>query len=277
MDERRSCETRARAELALVRLLYELRDDDAFLVVLGGLVPELLVRDDDLIPQHLGTTDVDILLITHVEPDADLGGVERALERMNFEPDPTEDGWRWRGAVEGWPVKLEFLCDLPDHREGEMIRPRGCTNLAAANLRGTGYVARDFVWEELSGTIANGTQVRVRARFAGLEGYLLSKCVAVRTRAASKDYYDLVYVLLHNRAGGPEQAARRLLDGGLADALGALRTTFLEVGARYVRTTDSGPLGYAEQALEVEPEADPALLRADAVDVVQRFIEALGI
>jgi hypothetical protein len=277
MDERRSRETRARAELALVRLLYELRDDDAFLVVLGGLVPELLVRDDDLIPEHLGTTDVDILLITHVEPDADLGGVERALDRMNFEPDPTEAGWRWRGAVEGWPVKLEFLCDLPDHREGEMIRPRGCTNLAAANLRGTGYVARDFVWEELSGTIANGTQVGVRARFAGLEGYLLSKCVAVRTRAAPKDYYDLVYVLLHNRAGGPEQAARRLLDGGLADALGALHTTFLEVGSRYVRTSDGGPRGYAEQALEVEPEADPALLRADAVDVVQRFIEALGI
>ncbi len=188
-----------------MRLLYELRDDDAFLVVLGGLVPELLVRDDDLIPQHLGTTDVDILLITHIEPDADLGGVERALERMNFEPDPTEDGWRWRGAVEGQPVKLEFLCDLPDHREGEMIRPLGCTNLSAANLRGTGYVARDFVWEELSGTIANGTQVRGRARFAGLEGYLLSKCVAVRTRAASKDYYDLVYVLLQIEPEAPSR------------------------------------------------------------------------
>ncbi len=72
-------------------LLYELHDDDVFLVVLGGSVPELLARDDDLIPEHLGTTDVDILLITHVEPDADLGGVEPALNRMNFEPDPTED------------------------------------------------------------------------------------------------------------------------------------------------------------------------------------------
>jgi hypothetical protein len=50
MDERRSRETRARAELALVRLVHELGDDDVFLVVLGGLVPELLVRDDDLIP-----------------------------------------------------------------------------------------------------------------------------------------------------------------------------------------------------------------------------------
>jgi hypothetical protein len=27
---------------------------------------------------------------------------------MNFEPDPTEDGWRWRGPVEDSQVKLEF-------------------------------------------------------------------------------------------------------------------------------------------------------------------------
>ena len=81
--------------------------------MLGGLVPERLARDDDLVPAHLGTSDVDILLITHVELEADLGGVERALNRMNFEPDPTADGRRWRGPVGGWQVKLEFLCDLP--------------------------------------------------------------------------------------------------------------------------------------------------------------------
>jgi len=126
MDEQRSRETRARAELALLRLVYELGDEDVFLVVLGGLVPDVLARDDALIPEHLGTTDVDVLLITHVEPDADPGGVERALGRIEFKPDPTEDGWRWRGTVDGAVVKLEFLCDLPDQREGEIIRPRGC-------------------------------------------------------------------------------------------------------------------------------------------------------
>lgn len=172
-------------------------------------------------------------------------------------------------------MKLEFLCDLPHHREREIIRPAGCTKLAAANLRGTGYVARDFVWKKLAGRLANGTHITVDARFAGLEGYLLSKCIALRTRAATKDYYDFVYVLLQNRAGGPAQAAWQLLDGGLADALPSLRTTLLEVRERYVKTTDSGPVGYAEQALAVEPDADPALLRADAVDAVQRFFAAL--
>jgi hypothetical protein len=36
MDEIRSRETRALAELALVRLLHEVRDVDVLLVVLGG-------------------------------------------------------------------------------------------------------------------------------------------------------------------------------------------------------------------------------------------------
>jgi hypothetical protein len=277
MDELRSRETRVLAELALVRLLHELRKEEVLFVVLGGLVPETLTHDGGSIPEHLGTTDVDILLITHLDPDADLGSVEQALEGMDFTPDPTEDGWRWRGPVDGVTVKLEFLCDLPDHREREIIRPRGCKTLAAANLRGTGYVASDYAVHPLAGKLADGTDVVVDARIAGLEGYLLSKCVALRTRAATKDYYDFVYVLLHNRAGGPEQAAGRLLNGDLADALPSLRTTFLEARERYVKTTDSGPVGYAEQALQVEPDADTAQLRADAVDVVQRFFATLNV
>src|SRR5680860_1203159 len=56
MDEQRSRETRARAELALVRLLHALGDEDVFLVVLGGLVPEVLASDEALVPEHLGTT-----------------------------------------------------------------------------------------------------------------------------------------------------------------------------------------------------------------------------
>lgn len=275
MDEQRSRETRARAETALVRLLHALGDDDVFLVVLGGLAPAVLASNEAFVPEHLGTTDVDVLLITHVDLDADLGAVERALEQLDFKPDPSEDGWRWRGPIEGVPVKLEFLCDLPNHREGEVIRPSGCRALSAQNLRGTGYVARDFAWEELSGELADGTVATVRVRFAGLEGYLLSKCVAARIRAAAKDYYDLVYVLQHNRAGGPEQAAHRLINGDFTDELEPLRTTFLEVRARFVGIADSGPVGYAKQASEVQPEVGEAELRADAVDVVQRFLAEL--
>lgn len=118
MDEQRSRETRARAELALVRLLHALDDEDIFLVMLGGLVPDVLTSDEQVVPEHLGTTDVDVLLVSHIDLDADLGRVEGALKRLGFNPDPDEDGWRWRGPIEGVSVKLEFLCDLPGYRGG---------------------------------------------------------------------------------------------------------------------------------------------------------------
>jgi hypothetical protein len=241
--DERSPAARQRAEAALVRLVWELRDDDAFLVILGGLVPQVLAEGEQgVIPEHLGTTDIDILLITHVDTDVDLGVVERALARLEFSP-TDNDGWRWRGVVDGSPALVEFLCDLPAYREGEYIRPRGCEKLAAVNLRGTGYVARDFQWRDLFGELSDGTPVEVRVRFAGLGGYLLSKCVAVRARGAEKDYYDLVYVLAHNRAGGPEAAAQELVEGSLSDAVAHLRSTLLEVRERYRETTDPGPRG----------------------------------
>src|SRR5271167_3370488 len=93
----RSPAARQRAEAALVRLAWELRDDDPFLVVLGGLVPQVLAEEEQgVIPEHLGTTDIDILLITRVDTDAHLGAVEQALALLEFAP-TDNDGWRWRG------------------------------------------------------------------------------------------------------------------------------------------------------------------------------------
>ena len=145
------------------------------------------------------------------------------------------------------------------------------------NLRGTGYVARDWAWEKLTATGRDGGKVSARVRFAGLEGYLLSKGVAVRTRGLEKDYYDFAFVLLHNRAGGPEGAAAQLREGALSDALPNLRSTFLEIRERYARPNDFGPTSYAAQSLQVDTELDPATLRADAVDVVERFFRSLGL
>jgi hypothetical protein len=134
IEETRSAEARARAERALVLLVNEIGDDGVPLIVLGGLVPGVLTRDEDaVIPQHLGTTDVDVLLITQLDPNTDLGDVERALQRLQFAP--SSEDWRWRRRIDGRPVKIEFLCDLDDHPEGEVIRPTGCTELAAINLR----------------------------------------------------------------------------------------------------------------------------------------------
>lgn len=273
----RSPEARDLAEDALVRLLDALEDHRLDLVVLGGLVPELLTGgQDDQTPGHLGTIDIDIHISFVADPKSDLSALEVALEAINAEPDPKIDNWRWLIPTDVTRVKIEFLCDLEERPAGEAIPLPGCRRVKAANLRGTGFVARDWVEEEIERPTGGETKVR-RARFAGLEGYLMAKSYAVRHRGEEKDYYDLVHVLLYNRAGGPEQAGRLLAAGQFAEDVRAALSIFREMEARFADAADFGPRSYAQQALRVEPEADPAQLAQDAVGAIAEFIAALGL
>jgi hypothetical protein len=271
----RSPEARALAEEALLRLLATLGDQDVQLVVLGGLVPEVLTQGLDA-PGHLGTTDVDIHISFHTDSGQDLGVLENALERAAFEPDPKIDGWRWRTQVSGVRIAMEFLCDQDDAPANATVSLPGCRVLTAANLRGTGFVGRDWAVEELTGTFA-GQPISVKARFAGLQGYLMAKAYAVRFRSAEKDYYDFVYVLLFNRAGGAAEIGAVLRDGKFADDLRSSQSVFREIAARFANATSYGPSSYATQALRVNPEEDASRLRQDAARAVGDFIEALGI
>lgn len=77
-----------------------------------------------------------------------------------------------------------------------------------------------------------------------LLGYLLAKAHAARVRGWDKDYYDLVYVLLHNREGGPAEAARLLRSSELAAAVEASRSVLVELGARFARPFDRAAGAY---------------------------------
>lgn len=256
-------------------LAAHIAEDDVPLVVLGGLMPEILTEGRETGPLHLGTSDVDMLLVAHVEQTERLTRIEAALEVAGFSAEPGEsNGWRWRGVIDGFAVKLEFLCDLDTEPEGIVALP-GCRILRANNLRGTGYVAADWTVRELTADLPGLGVTTVRVRFAGLEGYLLTKCVAVRHRGKEKDHYDLAFVLLHNRAGGPTAAARLLLDGKLADRLPALRSTFLEVRERFHSVTSPGPKGFAAESARADPSAPEDENRALAVAAVGEFIGAL--
>lgn len=129
----RSSETRALAEAALLRLLVALENQDIALVVLGGLVPEILTRGQgESVPRHLGTADVDVHVSFGIDPERDLGALERALETLDAEPDPKVDGWRWHIGVGEVRVKVEFLCDREDAAADQAVALPGCRVLTAA-------------------------------------------------------------------------------------------------------------------------------------------------
>lgn len=169
IDEERSPAARARAERALCKLAAHIADDSVPLIVLGGLLPEILTEGREAGPQHLGTSDVDMLLVVHLEQTDGLARIEDALDAAGFDAEPGQNGWRWRGIVEGFPIKLEFLCDLDTEPEGIVAIP-GCRVLRANNLRGTGYVAFDWKVRELTANLPGLGLTTVRVRFAGLEG-----------------------------------------------------------------------------------------------------------
>ncbi len=62
----RGPQARTLAERVLVSLVHGLGDRSSLFVVLGGLVPAMLSREQKAAPPHLGTTDVDVLLSVHL-------------------------------------------------------------------------------------------------------------------------------------------------------------------------------------------------------------------
>lgn len=269
IDDERSAGARAIAELALIRLLAGSAPTSELLIVLGGLIPPTLTSAMPTAPAHLGTTDVDVLLVTQLTAARDLSPIERALEEMDFAPDA--NGWCWRGTVEGRMVKIEFLCDLDDQPAETIVTPKGCSALRAVNLRGTGNVEHDH--REMT---LHGPDGDVRVRYAGLAGYLLSKAAAARIRGEDKDYYDLAYVLLHNDAGGPAEAAAVINASTLNAALPGMSTTFAELRERFRDDRAQGPRAYARESLKVIPDESGSLLAADATAADREFLAALN-
>lgn len=268
-EAERTRKARAISERALVSVVRQYGEVPEF-VVLGGLVPEVLCTQAPV--EHAGTSDVDVqvdLEIAHGSTNA--ARLERALLAAGFQPDD-ERVWRWMTSEFGTRsvVKFELLADRPTAPSGTSLTFDDCRQLGAANLRGTGFAARDRVLR----TLSNDGDGAVQVYMAGLAGFLLAKVAAARGRRKAKDWYDIAFVLLHNDAGGPELAAQQVirlfpevLNGEMWSALCDLRANFAtpdaQGAAAYVRGVGADDM-------------DEPTLAARAEAAVQMFCRGLG-
>ena len=210
MTPRAAARLRGAAERALIRVVHHYGSRPEF-VLLGGLVPELLCSCTSF--QHAGTTDVDV----QVDLEIACGSVnttrlEQALRNAEFEPD-SQRVWRWTAtsSAPGTVVKFEMLADLGNVPAEATVKFDGCDQLGAVNLRGTGFASRDVEVREPR-TRVGGVEHVAEVNVTALAGFLLAKCAAARSRRKPKDWYDIAFVLLHNDAGGPNDAAQAVLD-----------------------------------------------------------------
>jgi hypothetical protein len=271
-DPARSHTARTAAELALVRVADFYGGRPEF-VLLGGLVPAILCAASGT--RHAGTTDVDVQVDLEISAGSvNAARLEQALRHADFHPDGTSI-WRWKssGGPQGAIVKFELLADLDTHPAGATIRFNHCDELGAANLRGTGFAARD---REVRLIATDDQDVRREAEIyvTGLAGFLLAKTAAAYSRRKEKDWYDIAYVLLNNDYGDPVAAARRawhVFGTSIAPAESALR----DLEANFADSTTQGTSAYAGQISLDHPSEDLPSAAADSQLAVQAFCEYL--
>jgi hypothetical protein len=265
----RSRAARVAAETALVRVVHHYGSRPEF-VLMGGLMPEYLCAGSGL--HHAGTSDVDVQVDLEIACGAvNVKKLEQALRNAEFEPD-AERVWRWTADGAGIPavVKFELLADDEEVRSGEILQFKECDALGAVNLRGTGFAPRDVVTRRLTARVGDLMRA-VEINATGLAGFLMAKTAAARERRKAKDWYDIAFVLLHNDAGGPEEAAKAILARFPDELVGGTRTALDDLSANFMDTGSQGSQAYADQMMVDYPDLDRGTLAADAVVAVKTF------
>jgi len=243
-------------------------------VLLGGLVPALLCAGSPW--QPAGTTDVDVQVDLEIAGGAvQAARLEQALRNAEFEPD-AQRTWRWNFTDPSGVrtvVKFELLADLETEPQGATIEFAGCDQLGAANLRGTGYAAKDTTIHQLRAK-DHGTWRLAEIYITGLAGFLLAKTAAAHSRRKPKDWYDIAFVLLNNEQGDALTAAARVREV-LGEPTGAIRTQLQDLRANFADSSTQGTSAYVNQITLDHPEVDPSTAAADAILAVGIFADSL--
>ena len=190
--------------------------------------------------------------------------------RLKYSPDQ-ERIWRWKadGVDARAIVKFELLADLDDAPAGADVAFDGCDHLGAANLRGTGFASRHIEIRTLTARVG-GVEQTAEINVTGLAGFLLAKSAAARSRRKPKDWYDIAFVLLHNDAGGPEDAAQAVLTRFAGDLV-TVQSALDDLLENFAATNAQGPEAYAEQMMLDHRDVNHSSLLAEAVIAVETF------
>jgi hypothetical protein len=136
----------------------------------------------------------------------DFAWLENALVGSGFVT-ATQDGWRWRKTIDGQPVDIEFLCDVPDNR-GRVVHLPGAETLGAMNVMGPAAAFVDATPTILGNT--DGMSVSINAM--GLGSYVTAKASAIVGRGLDKDYYDFAFVVVNAEEHFPGDVGRAVAD-----------------------------------------------------------------
>jgi hypothetical protein len=244
------------------------------LVVVGGLVPSLLIDQENLpenVTAHVGTMDLDLGLAFALVGEERYQEVAERLRKAGFRPDtnpagqPTRQRWR----ISDPPVTLDFLIE-PEDAEAKAGRVFSLTKDWAAIIAPGLHLAfknnRTFA---LRGRTIMGEMAEREITVCGAGAFVVLKALAFHIRGENKDAYDLFYLLRNYGRGISDIAAE--LRPLLADASAIKAMTYLQSNFQ-----DSDSVGPRRVAEFLYGRAD-AETQADAVGFARQLLHECSV
>jgi len=262
----------ARVKATCLYLATKLGDLMPELVVVGGLVPSLLIDQQNLpenVTAHVGTMDLDLGLAFALVGEARYQEVAERLRSAKFTPDKNDEGQltrqRWR--ISDPAVTVDFLIEPqnPAAKPGSVFPLT--KDWAAIIAPGLHLAFKNNRMIRLSGKTIVGENVEPGRDIlvCGAGAFVILKALAFRIRGENKDAYDLFYLLRNYGRGVADVAAELrplLADASAIKAMEYLRGDFQDADS-------TGPRRAAE-FLYGRPDADT---QADAVGFVRQLLD----
>jgi hypothetical protein len=249
----------------------------------------LIRHDPNESAQHIGTTDVDIVIDFEMIAEVDAyRRLEENLKAMNFKRGTNEEGHAqnhsWRAQIDdGISVVIDLLCDAPEEEGRRIARVPGEKALSAIRIAGTHLALHDFITVELTAELLGERGVATEhVKVANIVPFIVLKALAYDDRAEQKDAYDIVYCMMNYGDGGPDDVAtqfRSALERWtdeplLSRAVEVLRDRFAS-DETVLGYRKDGPVSYASFLTWPHQPDENARRQRDAAGVIERFLERL--
>lgn len=258
--------------LSVFSYLWEYRER---VVVVGGLSPYLLVKQDELpmgMAPHVGTMDLDLGLSLAVFDQASYQGLTERLRDAGFRPELNDKGNpRLQTWVlnDGSSVKVDFLIPLNSEggNSGEICHIEG--DFGAIITEGLGLAFRDRRWVTLEGFTLRQESLTRDVPVCGPGAFTVLKALAFKGRGARKDAYDLNYVWSGLGVGEVSECLSLLSPDPIVDkALDIIQADF-------TRHDSLGPVRAAEFLYRTRDDAVQADVVGNAIEIL-RLVKLAG-
>jgi hypothetical protein len=261
--------------IELGQILGQYRDA---LVVVGGVVPYLTLRDAD--PAHIGSLDIDLDLDPSRLTEGAYAELVETLERAGYERgiDPLKP-FQLRRTVDpqdgGEPIAVLLDLLMPRSAHTQRNRPPLIAGLRVQPVDGGEIALASNTRMPIEGVMPDGRPNRIELLVASISALLVMKGYALDGRDKPKDAYD-IYFCIRSFPGGPEALAAESTPL-LADPIA--REGYRRIAAKFRSDDDYGPhtvsrfLGDAGGFDDMSAEQ----LRTDAYRQVRAWLHALGI